>query len=104
MLFHAASAHPKSGGAWTQLTMETAERADGTLAREIAAPGEKAADAREKTDIICAPRNGESRAEEFRQGSQANELGQGRNRNVPRQREGCVPRYAPPSAALHRAT
>ena len=53
-MFHAASAHPKSGGAWTQLTMETAERADGTLAREIAAPGEKAADAREKTDIICA--------------------------------------------------
>ena len=36
--------------------METAERADGTLARVIAAPGEKAADAREKTDIICALR------------------------------------------------
>ena len=54
--------------------METAERADGTLAREIAAPGEKAADAREKTDIICALGR-ESRAEEFRQGSQANELG-----------------------------
>ena len=54
--------------------METAERADGTLAREIAAPGEKAADAREKTDIICALGNGESRGEEFRQGSQANEL------------------------------
>ena len=57
--------------------METAERADGTLAREIAAPGEKAADAREKTDIICALGNGESRGEEFRQGSQANELGGG---------------------------
>ena len=63
--------------------METAERADGTLAREIAAPGEKAADAREKTDIICAPRNAESRAEEFRQGSQANELGEGQKALFP---------------------